>query len=329
LVRHVPAQEGPRPRRPGLRVHRVRRAPVLADPHPPQAGPEGRHDVVLLDLVPADGRRAGPARIAGVVLNRAGRILVATFVVGCQGSGDADTDDTPTPPTTGVDSDADGLPDGVEITLGTDPHDVDTDDDTYTDRDEHHEGSDPLDATSLIYAGGWPYYYEKTELTGGTVYALGERFGDFRFADQHGDLVALWDFYNDSRPVIVELGGGWCLACAKLAGWLEGEDDPDLEPYDAVRVAVADGTMAWITIMGEDYVPGSPAEPSTVEQWVATFPNERIPVLLDGTYETALFVDATVWPTLTLLDPDLTVTSVTTLQDGFLPVLEDAVEALE
>jgi len=277
-------------------------------------------------------RRWPSSNSSGVVLTRAGWILVAAFAVACQGTGTGDDDDddkTPTPPTNGLDSDGDGLTDGVEASLGTDPHDVDTDDDTYTDRDEDHEGSDPLDPTSVIYEGGWPYYFEKTELSGGTVYAIGERFGDFRFPDQFGDTVAVWDFYNDSRPVIVELGGGWCLACEQLAGWLAGEDDPTFAPYDAVRDAVADGSMAWITVMGEDIVPGTPAKESTVEEWVATFPNERIPVLLDTSYEVALFVDATVWPTVTLLDPELVVTSVTTLEDGFLPVLEDAVEALE
>jgi hypothetical protein len=65
-----------------------------------------------------------------------------------------------------------------------------------------------------------------------------------------------------------------------------------------------------------------------VADWVAAYPNDRVPVLLDDDYTTALFVDALVWPTLTLLNPDLTVASMTTLDDGYTPVLEDAVEML-
>ena len=45
-----------------------------------------------------------------------------------------------------ADSDDDGLPDGQEIALGTDPFDPDTDDDGLTDGDEVHvHGTDPLD----------------------------------------------------------------------------------------------------------------------------------------------------------------------------------------
>jgi hypothetical protein len=270
------------------------------------------------------------------VLERARRVALAALLLGGCSAPSSDTDESGTldtdpgtdvPP--GLDSDGDGLTDVVELSIGTSVDDVDSDDDTYSDRDEHHEGSDPLDAADRIYQGGWPYYFEKTELTGGTTYAVDERFGDFRFEDQFGDRVALWDFYDDTVPVIVELGGGWCLACADLAAWLEGAHDPDLASYDAVRDAVVAGRLRWITVMGEDYVPGQAAQRSTIDQWVATFPNDQVPVLLDTSYTTALFVDATVWPTLTLLDPDLTVDTMTSLEHGYLPVLAAASAAVQ
>jgi hypothetical protein len=64
---------------------------------------------------------------------------------------DADTDtdsdtDTDTEPL--YDSDADGLTDGQEAVLGTDPNDADTDDDGLDDGDEIAIGTDPLDADS-------------------------------------------------------------------------------------------------------------------------------------------------------------------------------------
>src|SRR5262245_55025849 len=71
------------------------------------------------------------------------------------------------------DSDDDGLLDGEEVEIGTLWLDPDSDDDGYSDRDEHFEGTDPLDPASVIYDGGWPYYFEKTELNGGRKFEVG------------------------------------------------------------------------------------------------------------------------------------------------------------
>src|SRR5262245_43546308 len=65
------------------------------------------------------------------------------------------------------DSHGDGLADGDEVDNGADPTVVDTDGDTYTDRDEVFEGTDPADPESVIYRGGWPYYFDKEELKAG------------------------------------------------------------------------------------------------------------------------------------------------------------------
>ncbi len=58
----------------------------------------------------------------------------------------ADPTGEPLPP----DADDDGLPDDVEVTLGTDPHDPDTDDDGYTDGVEALAGTNPRDPWSKI-----------------------------------------------------------------------------------------------------------------------------------------------------------------------------------
>jgi MYXO-CTERM domain-containing protein len=56
------------------------------------------------------------------------------------------------------DSDNDGLTDQEELELGTDPLDDDTDNDGISDAEEVAAGSDPADASDLRrgeYSGGW------------------------------------------------------------------------------------------------------------------------------------------------------------------------------
>ncbi len=48
-----------------------------------------------------------------------------------------------------VDTDGDGLSDGLEADLGTDPNDTDTDEDLVSDGDEYDAGSDPLNGSSV------------------------------------------------------------------------------------------------------------------------------------------------------------------------------------
>ena len=60
-----------------------------------------------------------------------------------------------------ADSDGDRLADFLELELGSDALNYDSDGDSYYDGDEVTEGKDPLDASSVIYEGGWPYYWNK------------------------------------------------------------------------------------------------------------------------------------------------------------------------
>jgi hypothetical protein len=83
---------------------------------------------------------------------------VASSPVDSDGDGLSDLDELAlgSDPTL-ADTDHDRLDDGVEGAMGTDPTRFDTDGDGFFDGDEASAYRDPLDPTSVIYEGGWPY----------------------------------------------------------------------------------------------------------------------------------------------------------------------------
>jgi hypothetical protein len=213
------------------------------------------------------------------------------------------------------DTDGDGLVDGDEIANGADPFIRDTDGDGYTDRDEVFEGKDPNDDQSVIYSGGWPYYFEKTELRGGSftdAIGVGKRFARVKLADQHGEQVDLFDFYNDRKPVVIDLSAQWCLPCQQLSTFVVGDGDPlnygDIWP--AGPAVVRRGDVYWITIIGEG-LDRLPATQRTAEEWADEYPSRQIPVLAEGdydTYEYATGGEDINLPVVVLLDPGLLTT---------------------
>jgi hypothetical protein len=225
-----------------------------------------------------------------------------------------------------TDTDDDGLDDRSEYDLGTALDDPDTDDDGYTDRDEVHENKDPLDPNSVIYLGRWPYYFEKTELKGGTVFEVGKRFANFETADQFGDVVSLWDFHNEDTYVLVDICAGWMPPCKDFGKWLMGAPNAFLEPWAPVRDAVNAGDLFWITVLGE----GFDFEPTTYEdvvKWAEGFPNARVPVLQDEAGASFSYVAISSIPSMVLLEPNLKVH--TEGVDNYIAALDAAVEILD
>ena len=213
------------------------------------------------------------------------------------------------------DSDGDGLLDGEEVGLGTDPAKADTDDDSYRDPDEIAEGTDPLDPASVIYRGGWPYVADKDAIDGPDPdpagIAVGARFARIALADQYGDTVDLYDFYSpdgSGKPVVIDISAQWCEPCQTLSSWLEGGADPD--DFGALWPrgpdAIAAGELHWITVLSED-AGHLPATPAVAPEWAEVF-DAHGPILADDGYLAANFVGIVGYPTLALLEPDLTVT---------------------
>ncbi len=177
----------------------------------------------------------------------------------------------------------------------------------------------------MIYQGGWPYYFEKTELNGGVTFEVGKRFANLELTDQFGEVVSLWDFYNDDRYVIVDICVEWLgQVCINLSRWVAGERGAIFGAWSSVADAVDAGEMYWITVLVEDE-DFEPANASDVAQWAAEYPHTLVPVLADPLAESFLFTDLTALPFLVLLEPDL---QVLTSSAYYPAVLDAAVEVL-
>jgi len=92
-----------------------------------------------------------------------------------------------------LDLDGDGLLADMEAALGTDPDDPDSDGDEWTDGEEYEQNTDPMDADSKPYRGGWQI--DDCEVTA-TGHEVGDVAENFLLKDQFGDTVELHDFCN-------------------------------------------------------------------------------------------------------------------------------------
>lgn len=213
-----------------------------------------------------------------------------------------------------ADTDGDGLLDGAEVDVGSDPLLVDTDEDGYTDRDEVYEGTDPTDAASGIYAGGWPYVYDKSviEPNASTFREIGERFLRLQLVDQNGEMVDLYDFYNEEGiPIVIDISAEWCPPCRALSSWIEGGDDPNNygSLWESGPRRVRRGRVHWVTVMSEDVLGNAPDADLAV-RWADEYPSPDIPVLADASQYAPDYAALPFWPTVLLLEPDLTLAEV-------------------
>lgn len=105
-----------------------------------------------------------------------------------------------------IDSDADGLLNSQEETLGTDIENPDSDGDGHLDGIEHDAGFDPMDPESHPYMGGYDTALCNPAPTP-TGYAVGSISHDFTLVDQYGEDVTLSDFCG--KTVMLETSAFW------------------------------------------------------------------------------------------------------------------------
>lgn len=222
------------------------------------------------------------------------------------------------------DSDGDGLTDGDEVNqFETDPNNADTDGDGYSDADEVSASTDPNDAESVIFAGGWPYNASPEDI-GGPEYSAGgladgEVIWNFSSVDQFGDTVSLYDFAQQGKPVLINMSSTWCIYCNAVSAMLDGQ--PSLLDTQAAKYSwvydlqdmLESGDAYWITVLVENDQ-GQNATLDTIEDWHGDYPVSFIPVLADEEGLMRDYVSTSPeinWPTFLLVDENMTV-----LNDG-------------
>lgn len=214
-----------------------------------------------------------------------------------------------------TDSDLDRLDDAAEVDLGSDPTVFDTDGDTYADGDEVAEGTDPLDPESRIYIGYWPYNPDKDAITDpGFDISIenGSGFPRFAWTDQFGDTVDIYDFANQGKPIILDLSGIWCYYCNELAKWLEGKRsffDDYSGTYawvDELPAKIENGDIYWVTVLDAD-ASGRTIDPEDLAAWYEEYPHEKVPVLGDVDMQLAAPLNVYGYPTVLVLDETMTV----------------------
>jgi hypothetical protein len=122
----------------------------------------------------------------------------------------------------------------------------------------------------------------------------GEVAPDFLMMDQHGEPVALWQFYG--QVIVLDVSPVWCLPCQVLAA-----------EVDAITAVYAPGELAYLTLIVEDLGGGLPSL-EVLQAWASDF-GVSSPVLADTDgYGFEVAFDGS-YPTVMVIDPRMRVSS--------------------
>jgi thiol-disulfide isomerase/thioredoxin len=195
----------------------------------------------------------------------------------------------------GVDSDGDGLSDGLEMQLGWNPEDPDTDGDGFDDREEYEAGTDGAVAWSWPLDGcRWP------ELHAQAVTLVGDQetgwndhdvVPDLKWIDQCGGEVSPWQF--PGHVIVLDMAATWCGPCQESAAMLQSifasYRDRGFVLLTALQGALLEEGQDWASAYGSSHPVSGDVDSVLAEQLA-----ER----------------STIYPTYVLVDANLKVRSV-------------------
>ena len=132
----------------------------------------------------------------------------------------------------------------------------------------------------------WPSNEPPNTLEG-EGFSEGQVPHDFRFPDQHGDEVSLWQFYGS--VILLDISTMWCGPCQQIA-----------RDVDETWKEYRDQGFMYLTVLPEDLEKGTVSD-SDLNDWASNFDIEA-PVLADNEGYGYIVEPNQVWPVVMLID---------------------------
>jgi len=143
-------------------------------------------------------------------------LRLTPLLLGLAACTDSSTDtgsETDTDPAYQVDADGDGLSDGREADLGTDPNKPDTDEDHFPDGVEVERGSDPLDASDYRWPAWEGTNPKKDQMIANADWsefpAVGSSWPPGLMLDEWGNEFDVYDFGGQDKYTVVWATQAW------------------------------------------------------------------------------------------------------------------------
>ena len=188
----------------------------------------------------------------------------------------------------------------------------DTDNDGYTDAEERHAGTDPMDPESVIYKGGWPYNMNKDAIADpgwDNPPANGSIMPRYRAVDQYGDMVDLYDLAGRGKKIVIDVGTWFCKPCKGMAQYFATGDPMAMDDYAWWQPAylpvldmINQEEIYWVTVL---FSRGQPVTQDDATRWHDAFPNDKIIVLADTENKLEEFLQVVAMPHVDVLDENM------------------------
>ena len=222
------------------------------------------------------------------------------------------------------DSDGDGIPNQIELLMGTNPNDV--------------------RATQSAYKGGWNINPNKEQISeppfpadcpgdigcactdsqdcfngnclsttkGSFCHPMeGSRFPRFRFEDQFGDIVDFYDFAGQGKPILLEISAQWGEPCNDFSAWIHSNDKSVYEyqwwkpSFNSIRDIILGGKVQYVNVQYECDDKEGFTNSECLRNWYNKFPTEGVPVLGDFNQELFEWTKANGMPVFYLIDENM------------------------
>jgi len=138
----------------------------------------------------------------------------------------------------------------------------------------------------------------------------GDYFPDFVSLDQYGQEVRLYDFSNQGKYILIEMGTTWCPPCHMLANWLSFNDQEIINKnfwntdYQLIHDLVQSGDIYYITILYEnDYRENVKLD--DIQLWHSMYPHDKMPIIGDFDKFLHTWIKPTGLPAVMLLNEDM------------------------